>query len=67
MLFRSVQIGGSRDGQWLVTGGQQAGEQVIVDGFQKIRPKAPVKPVPWKPLAQGQAAAASAPASAASR
>lgn len=65
---RAVQLGGlrgdARDAagpQWIVTSGLQAGEQVVVDGFQKIRPKAPVKPVPWSP-----AAAASAPASAAS-
>ena len=25
------------------------GEQVIVDGFQKIRPNQPVRPVPWAP------------------
>lgn len=31
---------------WLVTGGLQAGEQVIVEGLQKVRPGAPVKPVP---------------------
>lgn len=67
---RVVQLGGlhgdSRDPagpQWIVTGGLQAGEQVVVDGFQKIRPKAPVKPVPWSPA---PATAASAPASAAS-
>ena len=64
---RAVQLGGQLSDasnpagpQWIVSGGLQAGEQVVVDGFQKIRPKAPVKPVPWQP-----AAAASAPASAA--
>ncbi|MBN8487912.1 MAG: efflux RND transporter periplasmic adaptor subunit [Burkholderiales bacterium] len=64
---RPVQLGGSRGAQWVVTGGLQGGEQVIVDGFQKIRPKAPVKPVPWSPAGSASAAAASAPASAASR
>jgi len=39
--------------------GLSAGEQVMVDGFQKVRGSAPVKPVPWQP------AAASAPVSAA--
>ncbi len=75
---RKVQLGGlrgdARDAagpQWVVTGGLQAGEQVVVDGFQKIRPKAPVKPVPWQPAAAASAgapapaAAASSPASAA--
>ena len=59
---RPVQLGGMLGDasnpagpQWIVTGGLKAGEQVVVDGFQKIRPKAPVKPVPW------QAASAAAP------
>jgi hypothetical protein len=44
----------------------EAGEQVMVDGFQKLRPGAPVKPVPWKPPAPPPAGAA-APAAAAGR
>ncbi|MBQ0931108.1 efflux RND transporter periplasmic adaptor subunit [Ideonella alba] len=71
VAVRPVQLGGSRGAQWVVTDGLQGGEQVIVDGFQKIRPKAPVKPVPWSPAGSAPAAAASAaasaPASAASR
>jgi membrane fusion protein (multidrug efflux system) len=31
---------------WLVTSGVEAGEQVIVEGLQKVRPGADVKPVP---------------------
>jgi membrane fusion protein (multidrug efflux system) len=60
---RPVKLGGARGNQWVVLGGLQAGEQVMVDGFQKImmNPKAPVKPVPWTPTV------ASAPAAAASR
>lgn len=68
---RAVQLGGLRGDasdpagpQWIVTGGLQAGEQVVVDGFQKIRPKAPVSPVPWQPAA-APAVSTSAPASAA--
>lgn len=66
---RPVQIAGGQDGQWVVTGGLQAGEKVIVDGFQKMFvPGAPVKPVPWTPrTSAGASAAATAPASAASR
>lgn len=69
---RPVQLGGARGTQWVVLGGLKAGEQVVVDGFQKIRPKAPVTPVPWSPLGASSPAgantpAASAPASAASR
>ena len=62
---RTVKIGGSQGNQWVVLSGLQPGEQVIVDGFQKIRPGGTVKPVPWNPGAP--AAAASMPASAASR
>ncbi|MFP5404916.1 MAG: efflux RND transporter periplasmic adaptor subunit, partial [Gammaproteobacteria bacterium] len=46
---RKVEIGGSQGNQWVVREGLKAGEQVIVDGFQKMMvPGAPVKPVPWK-------------------
>ncbi len=62
---RKINVSGSQHGQWVVTGGLQAGERVIVDGFQKMfAPGAPVTPVPWAPAAS---TAASAPASAASR
>jgi membrane fusion protein, multidrug efflux system len=56
---RPVQIGTAQEGQWVVLGGLKAGEQVIVDGFQKLRPNAPVKPVPWsagKPATPASAA-----------
>lgn len=61
---RPVKISNGQNGQWVVTDGLKAGDQVIVDGFQKMFvPGAPVTPVPWKPAA---AASAPAPASAAS-
>ncbi|MDB5913954.1 MAG: putative periplasmic linker protein, partial [Ramlibacter sp.] len=44
---RPVKVGGSQNGQWVILSGLAAGEQVMVDGFQKVRPGAPVKPVPW--------------------
>jgi len=62
---RVVKLGGSEAGNWIVLDGLKPGEQVIVDGFQKIRPGATVKPVPWS--AGAPATAASAAASAASR
>jgi membrane fusion protein (multidrug efflux system) len=70
---RPVKIGSSVDGQWVVLDGLQAGEQVMVDGFQKLRGATPVKAVPWKTDRAGPASiaasaapsAASAPASAA--
>lgn len=38
MLRRAVQIGTQEQGQWLITGGLKPGEQLIVDGWHKIRP-----------------------------
>ena len=69
---RPVKLGSAVSGQWVVFDGLKPGEQVMVDGFQKLRGNAPVKPVPWHPAASGaapaaSAAAAAAPASAASK
>ncbi len=61
---RSVKVGSAKDEQWVVLEGLSVGEQVIVDGFQKLQGKALAKPVPWTP--PGTAAAPTAPASAAS-
>ena len=67
---RPIKVGNSQNGQWVVLSGLQPGDQVIVDGFQKMMvPGAPVKPVPWTPgapKAAAPASAASAPAAAAS-
>jgi len=41
---RPVQVAQTVGDKWLVTGGLQSGERVIVEGLQKIRPDAPVKP-----------------------
>jgi len=62
---RPVKIGASIDGQWIVLDGLKTGEQVMVDGFQKLRGNAPVKPVPWQAAGAASAAAAGAAASAA--
>ena len=61
---RPVKIGSSVEGQWIVLDGLKAGEQVMVDGFQKLRGNAPVKPVAWNPAASGGAAGAGAGAAA---
>jgi len=59
---RMVKVGAAQGNQWVVLDGLKPGDQVIVDGFQKMFvPGAPVTPVPWVPNA------AAAPASAASR
>lgn len=57
---RPVKVGAQQNGQWVILDGLQAGEQVMVDGFQKLRGAAPVKPVPWQ--APGGAAPAADPA-----
>lgn len=57
---RQIKITQAQGNQWLVEDGLKPGEQVIVDGFQKMFvPGAPVKPVAWSP-----AASAATPASA---
>lgn len=55
---RPVKIGSAQGGQWVVLDGLKAGEQVMVDGFQKLRGNAPVKAVPWQASASAPAAAA---------
>ena len=68
---RPVKIGSAKGAQWVVLEGLQTGEQVMVDGFQKLQmmpPGSAVKPVPWVPLVPSvpvgsvPANAASAPA-----
>jgi membrane fusion protein, multidrug efflux system len=58
---RPVKVGTAQGGNWVILDGVKTGEMVIVDGFQKLRGAAPVKPVPWQPA--GSASAASAAAS----
>lgn len=60
---RPVKIGNQQNGQWIITEGLQPGEQVVVDGFQKMRPGAPVKAVPWSPPGASPAAGAASGAS----
>ncbi|MFN4360347.1 MAG: efflux RND transporter periplasmic adaptor subunit [Hylemonella sp.] len=55
---RTLQIGQSVDNQWLVTGGLKAGEQVIVEGLQKVQPGAPAQGTPWQPPADVKTAQA---------
>ena len=70
---RKISVGPSQGTDWVVLGGLQAGEKVIVDGFQKLAmapPGTPVNPVPWtaRPAMAPQAApSAVAASSAASR
>ena len=59
---RKVKISAAQNNRWIVLDGLKAGEQVMVDGFQRLQmmpPGSPVKPVPWQE--PGQAAAPAAP------
>jgi len=61
---RPVKVGAAAEGgSWVILEGLQTGELVMVDGFQKLRGNAPVKPVPWQPPGSAPAAG-SAPAGA---
>jgi membrane fusion protein (multidrug efflux system) len=48
--------------QWLVTGGLQPGDKVVIEGAQMLQPGTPVKGYPWKPQPEGQAPQGAAPA-----
>jgi membrane fusion protein (multidrug efflux system) len=43
---RVIKVSRVVDGQWLVTSGLDAGDRVIVEGLQKVRPGAKVRPAP---------------------
>ena len=72
-----VTTGGAVNNNWIVTSGLNAGDVVIVEGFQKIRAGAPVQVTPWnagaapqtggpgQPGGQGQPAAQGQPATSA--
>ncbi|MGE0800976.1 MAG: efflux RND transporter periplasmic adaptor subunit [Lautropia sp.] len=48
---RPIRIGAAQGNSWVVLEGLKPDELVMVDCFQKMRPGAPVKPVPWQPPA----------------
>lgn len=48
--------------QWLVTGGLNPGDKIVVEGAQMLQPGTPVKGYPWKPQPEGQAPQGAAPA-----
>ena len=62
---RPVKVGSAKGTQWVVLNGLTAGEKVMVDGFQKLKPGATVKPVPWREPGAATAASAASPASSA--
>lgn len=56
--LRMVQPGRTVGNRVVIADGLQDGDRVIVEGFQKVRPGAPVKAQPWNP--EGNKAAAEA-------
>jgi membrane fusion protein (multidrug efflux system) len=65
---KDVSAGVAREGNWIVTDGLSAGDQVIVSGIQRVKPGQPAKGTPWQPGTAdnappaGKAATPSAPA-----
>ncbi|KAB7627170.1 efflux RND transporter periplasmic adaptor subunit [Alkalilimnicola sp. S0819] len=43
-----VSVSHARNNRWLIESGLTAGDVIIVEGLQKVRPKAEVRTVPWK-------------------
>jgi len=56
--LRMVTTGRVVDNRWVIENGLKAGDQIIVEGFQKLRPGAPVTPQPWKGPASNGASSA---------
>jgi membrane fusion protein (multidrug efflux system) len=44
---RPVKTGDAQGNNWIVTDGLNAGDTVIVEGLQKVKPGAPVKTTQW--------------------
>lgn len=59
---RAVRVGAQQNSQWVILDGLKTGEQVMVDGFQKLRPGASVKAVPWQAPGAIAGTASSTPA-----
>ncbi|MFJ3056101.1 efflux RND transporter periplasmic adaptor subunit [Herbaspirillum sp. NPDC087042] len=58
---RPVKTGAARGNNWQVLDGLKEGDRVIVEGLQKVRPGAPVKPVQWSPAGAPAQASGQAP------
>jgi len=58
---RTIKADTARGDQWIVTEGLQPGERVIVEGLQKARPGAAVKPVPFAPATNAPVAGQAKP------
>ncbi len=56
---RPVKTEGAYGTHWIISSGLKAGDTVIVEGLQKVKPGAPVKALPW--TAAGPSSAATPP------
>jgi RND family efflux transporter MFP subunit len=63
--FREVKLGALVDGMRVVSGGLKAGEQVVVNGLQRVRPGMPITPEVLAVDTQGLPLAAKRPAASA--
>ncbi|HEU4351837.1 MAG TPA: efflux RND transporter periplasmic adaptor subunit [Burkholderiales bacterium] len=55
-IWRQVTLGGTANGQRIVTSGLEAGERIVVNGLQRVRPGAQLAPQPAQPAgAPGEA------------
>ena len=56
VAVRVIKIGRAVGNNWIVTDGLKAGEQIIVEGLQKVQPGMVAKPVPFNPAGTNSAA-----------
>jgi len=63
-IWRQVTLGGTANGQRIVTAGLEPGEQIVVNGLQRVRPGAPITPqmveMTFDPMAAEKVAATEA-------
>jgi membrane fusion protein (multidrug efflux system) len=66
VVSQTIKADTAQGDSWVVSEGLKAGDRVIVEGLQKVKPGAPVKAIEWKGPAAAQPASANAaqPASA---
>ncbi len=53
--IRPVKVSTWREREWIIESGVEPGERIIVEGFHKLAPGAPVRPVPAAPSDNGHA------------
>jgi len=62
VVSRPVKTGAASGDSWVINDGLKEGDQVIVEGLQKVQPGATVKAVQWKKTAPADASAPAADA-----